>query len=218
MGYGIVGELANGLLIWNGYDDDYGEVQTQTRNVGGYGNPDVSIHVALNTWEIYTPWRTDNASVGLAAYVLDGNLTTFDTIQAWPTELLANPVTSFRVGYHLSGNGGYLKASWMLQLWGDPATDDRGLGKRMVEPGSAQVVYDPATGSVRHIHSEISLGDAPVDDLLGNDAIQIARSMGHGGELAVVEVSAGDLLAGSPQRVDPGSQRLVAAPRGEARG
>lgn len=63
--YGVVGESGEQVQLFNAHHDDYGEVTTSSVSVAKISPQDVSIHTALATWEIYTTWKTDNASIGI---------------------------------------------------------------------------------------------------------------------------------------------------------
>lgn len=121
-----------------------------------------------------------------------------------------NPISFYRVGFYLSGNGGYMKGSHFVQSWGDPSEYEGNTND--VGADSMRVVYDAGDGAIRHIHRRIELNGPDTGDDPADDPLEIARSMGHDGDLAVLEIAPADLIAGA-QRVDLESKRLVAIPR-----
>ena len=207
MGYGVVNEMASHRLVSVNFHPDYGEIRTVSVDTGSLPGEDVTIHTALASWGITRPENHDAAAVGISNYVESGTPTDFGpNAWNWRAYVFSTTLSFFRVSYLLAANGGYMRGSQFIQFWGDTAA--RNAREDLVTSESARVVYDPATGIIRHVHHRIDLNGPARDDDPDGEPVGVARSLGHEGDLEILDVAADD-LTDEAQRVDLESRRLV---------
>jgi hypothetical protein len=207
MGYGVVSEIANQRLVTVRFHPDYGEIRTVSVDTGSLPGEDVSIHTAISSWGITRPENHDAVAVGVSNFVEGGTPTDFGAdAWNWRAFVFSTTLSFFRVSYLLAANGGYLRGSQFVQFWGDTAARD--AREDLVTSESARVVYDPATGVIRHVHHRIDLNGPARDDDPDGDPVSVARSLGHQGDLEVLDVETGD-LTDDAQLVDVEAKRLV---------
>jgi len=195
MGYGIVGEGGAEYLLWVPHHSSYGEDRTVTQAMNNLGNPDVSIHTALSVTDTVDAEGIVQHATGIMSYVEGGNPVNFGGDSGrWPTFVWSNTCTSYVAAFRVKINGGFVRAHHWVQFWGDPSSDDandRTAGKRSGGKMSAKAVYGE-DGFVRHIHTAVDLSGGE-SDLTDDEALSLAREMGHTGDYEVAVISPEDL-------------------------
>ena len=193
MGYGVVGEWANQFLLWVPHSSGYGESRTATQAVNGLPDPDVSIHTALSVVDVTEAEAVVHHSTGIMSYVEGGNLVNFGSDPgAWQSYVYSSACTSYVAAFRVSINGGYLRASHFVQLWGDPTRHSLAVAARNLAGRiSAQAVYGE-DGFVRHIHTAVDLSGAESDPS-DEEALEMARAVGHTGDYRVAVIDPADV-------------------------
>jgi len=209
MSYGIIDVWAWTPGLGVPYSSSgYGETRTRTDNFTGLLTTDISAQVALAGHGINKPGTNDVVCIGVNSFVEAGSLTDLGTVdQNWRGSLLSYNVSFYQVTVKLSVNGGWMRGSHVLHFWGD-SDDHRDIRRPdRQEARVTEVIYDPNDGIVRHINTTVDLGGPIRPEGPLPTAIDMARNLGHEGDLELLEV--GSIDVGPRIKVDLSEQKLI---------
>jgi hypothetical protein len=206
MGYGIIDVRAWNYGLEVPAHASYGEIKTGTHDVSGLPTRDINIQCALTAYDLWKPGTADTACIGIERYVENGAVVDFTDLDSrWIGVALSFNISSYRVRYKISANGGWMRGNHTVYLWGDtdPTFDRTTAG----ETTTTEVVFDDTDGTVRHIHQTTDLGGPVRSEVEPGGAVEAARAFGHGGSLDVVTVPTEQLRPNI--RVDLSNRSLV---------